>query len=193
MKEIITLFFLNFAPSDYNGLSKSEVTTLIKESHLPHIIARSFNLAQSQYSIVKNEHGKPLIKTLSGEELYISISHTNEMWVCATAHFDIGIDIEQIRNGRKNVAERYFHPEEKELLNSYICDEHYNHIFFTLWTAKEAYGKLIGSGVNSEILGTKVSSLANITYCNLAHDYICAIATPLAIHPSIKLTNLATL
>lgn len=193
MKEKITIFFLNFVPSDYHGLSKSEVTDSIKEAHLPRIIEASFNLAQSQYTIVRNEHGKPLIKTLSGEVAYISISHTCDMWVCATAHYDIGIDIEQIRNGRRNVAERYFHPDEKEILCSCTCDEQYNHTFFTLWTAKEAYGKLIGCGVNSGILGSEVCTLANITYCNLAHNHICAIATPLSIQPSIELINLTSL
>lgn len=192
MKEKITIFFLNIATSDYKGLSKSEVTDTTKKLYLPRIIEASFNLAQSQYTIARNEHGKPLIKSLSGEDAYISISHTRDMWVCATANFDIGIDIELLRNGRKNVAERYFHPDEKEILNSCISDEQYNRTFFELWTAKEAFSKLIGSGINTNTLGSRVSSLANITYCNLAHNHICAIATPPSIQPTFELINLSS-
>lgn len=193
MKAKITIFYLELSPKMGEGLSKSEVTDIIKKEYLPKIIQGSFGLKTDDYKIVRNEHGKPLLKTNSGTDAHISISHTEGMWICATASLSIGIDIERIKSGRRNVAERYFHHDEKELLNTYNNDEQYNRTFFTLWTAKEAYGKLLGSGVNSEILGTQVGTKANITHRSLADNHILAIATPLLVQSYIEFINLATL
>ena len=101
------------------------------------------------------EHGKPYAKDLAVE---FNISHSGDMVVCAVDDKPIGIDIEQICPIDLSVAKRICTDEELLYLFgrtpteqdfTYTTDTETLTRFFELWTAKEAYGKYQGNGIES--------------------------------------------
>lgn len=74
-----------------------------------------------------------------------SVSNSGELIVYAFSDRPIGVDIEKIRSQPRYLAisDRFFHPLEKQWLSDKDEKD-----FFTLWTAKEAYVKFTGSGID---------------------------------------------
>lgn len=108
----------------------------------------------------KKEGGKPYAKALAVE---FNISHSGDMVVCAVDDKSVGIDIEQIRPIDLKVAKRICTEEELLYLFGYKpTEEDYTYTtnneiltrFFQLWTAKEAYGKYLGKGIEVLLVKT---------------------------------------
>ena len=102
------------------------------------------------------EHGKPYAKDLKVE---FNISHSADMVVCVVDDNPVGVDIEKIRPVDLNTAKRIFSEEEIRYIFGCIPDvDDYNHYlndavlgrFFEIWTKKEAYGKLVGTGLSTQ-------------------------------------------
>lgn len=100
------------------------------------------------------EHGKPYARKLNVE---FNISHSADMVVCVVDDNPIGVDIEKIRPIDLNTAKRIFGEEEIRYIFECIPDiDDYNDYrndavmqrFFELWTKKEAFGKLLGIGID---------------------------------------------
>lgn len=99
------------------------------------------------------KYGKPYAKGIPVE---FNISHSGNMVVCAVDNNPIGIDIEQIRPIDLTIAKRICTDEELLYLFDhmpaeqdfvYTTDQGVLTRFFQLWTAKEASGKCLGSGI----------------------------------------------
>ena len=71
----------------------------------------------------------------SGEK-HLSVTHTGSLYACAFAPFPVGLDGEKKDEVRKNVAEKFFSPEERLFP------------FARIWCAKEAVSKLDGRGLS---------------------------------------------
>lgn len=82
--------------------------------------------------------GQPVLKN---SDLYVSISHCQELVACAISHAPIGIDAEQIRPVKPGMPERVCTAEEL----AWMQDSQER--FFEIWTAKEAYFKMLGTGI----------------------------------------------
>lgn len=93
---------------------------------------------KSQYSVDSN--GKPYSNT----GLKFSLSHSDNLVILAVSENEVGCDIQKhsVRNFER-MAKFVFHKNEIELLNS---AENKDDIFFKIWTKKEAFLKLIGTG-----------------------------------------------
>ncbi len=78
---------------------------------------------------------------LSGDAAFVSISHCDDRVVCAVSDEPVGIDIEKIRPIRTGMAEKVCTEEEL----SYVSQD--TGRFFEVWTAKEAYFKMLGTGI----------------------------------------------
>ena len=96
--------------------------------------------------------GKPYFPLLPW--LHLSISHSGEYWACAIADQVVGFDLQQAEQPRqetpeamlqrhRKMAHRFFHPLEAEFVDL-DCANH----FLTVWTAREAYVKQIGTGID---------------------------------------------
>lgn len=116
-------------------------------------IAEWCDIAPESITFGIKEHGKPYAKDLAVE---FNISHSGDMVVCAVDDKPIGIDIEQIRPIDLSVAKRICTNEELLYLFGrtpieqdfvYTTDTETLTRFFELWTAKEAYGKCLGTGI----------------------------------------------
>ena len=86
--------------------------------------------------------GQPV---LPGEPAFVSISHCDDRVVCAVSRTPVGIDIEKVRPIRPGMMERVCTAEELRYLRSGNETER----FFEVWTAKEAYFKMMGTGITN--------------------------------------------
>lgn len=97
----------------------------------------------NNYQIVKNQYGK---KYLKDSDIFFNISHSNDLIAIAIDDNECGIDLEMINNNRRfdSLVKHYFNDNEKEL---YINKANKIDYFYDVWTAKEAYSKMIGTGI----------------------------------------------
>ncbi|MBO4667461.1 MAG: 4'-phosphopantetheinyl transferase superfamily protein [Bacilli bacterium] len=111
-------------------------------SILFNIIQRDFNLSYNQDDLSYNEYGKPFI---NGSPLYFNVSHSSLLLAIAISTKDVGIDIEKVKERKhidKIVNKAFLEPEK----NVYHNNKDINY-FYEIWTKKEAFVKLIGTGI----------------------------------------------
>lgn len=91
-----------------------------------------------EYSI--NEYGKPISKNI-----FFNISHSHGVVVLATSSkYDVGVDIEVIRDKKDDLARFVSNEEEYQYIKS---DKN----FFEVWTSKESLSKCVGTGIRNNI------------------------------------------
>ena len=91
--------------------------------------------------IEREENKKPYFK--NENSLYFNGTHTSELFAAVMSNeYNVGIDAEKIRERDYfSIAEEYFYKSEIE----YLKNTHKLEIdFFTIWTIKEAYIKMLG-------------------------------------------------
>lgn len=88
-----------------------------------------------------DKNGKPEV-----DGICFNLSHSGDIVICAVSEKPVGCDIEQLKDAPKQVAERSFTEEEKEYLRQF-SEEEYNREFFRIWTRKESYLKMTGTGI----------------------------------------------
>ena len=66
--------------------------------------------------IAANENGKPYLTAVPA--VHFSLSHSAAWAVCAVSDHPVGVDIQQCRSFKPNIADRFFHPDEVQYLSS---------------------------------------------------------------------------
>ena len=90
--------------------------------------------------ILREEQGKPWIP---GGPAF-SLAHTRTMALCAVSDEPVGVDAETVRPLRPGVARLSLQAHEQAWA---AAQPDFDRAFLTLWTAKEAYVKLTGAGL----------------------------------------------
>jgi 4'-phosphopantetheinyl transferase len=140
-------------------------------------------------------NGKPY---LPGSELHFNLSHSDGLFLYGLAlDTPIGVDLQHVYpiSNINTIIKNYFSPEEQNLINS-VKENQFQDLFFTIWTAKEAYLKGTGEGFqrspNSftichknngplkfelrENLNSTLNNVWNIREIHLASNYKAALA-----------------
>jgi len=92
-------------------------------------------------------YGKPFLK--SYPDIHFNFSHCPKAVFCAVGDAQLGVDVEEIQYD-EDVASEVFSESELESIRSAESPE----IQFTrLWTMKEAYLKLTGTGFTDDVKG----------------------------------------
>ena len=110
---------------------------------LRRLIGRYLNCPARTVSFSYGAQGKPAVPGLE-----FNLSHSGDRMAVAFAReAPLGLDIEEIapRLHARDIADRYFTPEERALLAT-PNDTLFRRRFFQLWTAKEAVMKATGLG-----------------------------------------------
>ena len=114
-------------------------------------------MALEEYGLKENdleyqflENGKPYIKDYP--EISFSLAHSGERVMCVTAGFDIGCDVERVRERtgiNRGIAKRFFTDSENRILEEAISksEKDFNELFYKIWTHKESYIKYTGEGL----------------------------------------------
>lgn len=98
-----------------------------------------------EYTIKKDENGKPKFQDIEG--FHFNISHSGDWVICAFSNYEIGIDIEKIDEVNLSIAKKYFNIDEYNVLLNINNSADKKSFFYTLWTLKESYLKNLGIGI----------------------------------------------
>ena len=87
-------------------------------------------------------NGKPILK--NSPDVHFNLSHSGTLAVCAVSDQPVGADVERLQKADAGVAALCFQAAEQEwIFQSAAPDRE----FTRLWTRKESYLKLIGTGL----------------------------------------------
>lgn len=105
--------------------------------------------------LLRNHGYNPeLIETDSNGKLYLpevkdfffSLSHSGDYAACVLCDVPVGVDIQQKRPTKANIARRFFKTEEAGNIENQSPEKR-DDMFFRYWTGKESYLKLKGQGI----------------------------------------------
>jgi phosphopantetheinyl transferase len=106
-------------------------------------------LHPAAFAIENDEKGQPVVKKIP-EGLAapkVSIAHSESRAVAVAHRNAVGIDIERIAERDKSFLETFATRQERERFGNFLGSEDRHAWITRLWCAKEATGKLIGTGV----------------------------------------------
>ena len=115
-------------------LRSIQVYLLLQEA-LSDWVGQNIEQAAMKY----HSNGKPYLADYPG--IYVSLSHSGDYVVTAIADEEIGIDIQMHKGYLERVAKRCLHTDEKRKLNHLKHLQDKEHLFYQIWTRKEAYYK----------------------------------------------------
>ena len=124
-----------------------------------------------------NYYGKPLVK--NPQDKYISVSHSDNLILCATSDHNIGIDIEKMDPSNMIINKQVFHPYEYNYINN-ISDIYIKlKSFYKIWTLKESYLKFLGIGIYKNLNSFSVLNNSNFKSTNtiIFNDYSFSLIT----------------
>ena len=107
------------------------------------LIIQKTSLSNDEIEFGSNEFGKPYLKGV--EDFHFNLSHSGEWVVAAVDKQPVGIDIEQIQHIDLDISKNYFSDAEHQDLMNQADRIAY---FFTLWSLKESYIKILGKGLS---------------------------------------------
>ncbi len=122
-----------------------------------------FTAVTEKPEILYGEHGKPYFANYN---VHFNASHSGNYTVVALSDKPIGIDIEIIRDFSASAANKILNQDEKTYIMQDDIHENRNRRFFEIWTAKEAYLKLLGLGLSGGIKTLQFSLKNNLLYPN---------------------------
>ena len=146
-------------------------------------IAEWCHVSEEDIKFGLSEYGKPFA---IGLDVEFNISHSGDLVVCAVDNKPVGIDIERIRPMDLNLIQPICMEKEIEyilvdnLRENIFCKITNDSVlsrFFEAWTLKEAYGKLMGTGITKRYVGN-ISDLCNVSKYMLG-EYVMTICTEL--------------
>ncbi|AMG61698.1 4'-phosphopantetheinyl transferase superfamily protein [Staphylococcus lugdunensis] len=118
--------------------SKDKWMHRIGDLLIQYSIEHTHGLMPSQwsYDIQPNGH----VKIASPIDIYVNLSYSFPYIICAIDHLPIGADIEEIKGmDDLNIAKQFSTNEFNQIQT--LED------FYTIWTKKESYSKMIGEGL----------------------------------------------
>ncbi len=116
---------------------------------LRQLLSRYVGIPAKALQFEKLEHGKPALTNSVLFPVQFNVSHTKDLALIAiTSHHAVGVDVERIDRtiSDHEIAKRYFSTRESSYLSSLTPAER-SQQFFSLWTCKEAYLKMQGTGI----------------------------------------------
>lgn len=130
-----------------------------------YMLLKYFQIPFSKQHISYGRYGKPYLRDYSNA--YFNISHSGQFVACAVSDCPIGVDIQEIASYHRDVARRVFSPEELSQIES---SPDRSAEFTRLWTQKEAYLKMLGTGFSErldKITLFKQSKVQTTRYMNI--------------------------
>ena len=105
-------------------------------------------------TIIVGDNGKPY---LASGEIFFNLSHSGDRVMCAVSDREVGCDVQQTGEINLKIADRFFSPDEKMFLDSITDENEKIDVFFRLWTLKESYIKMLGTGLKMPLKSFSVS------------------------------------
>lgn len=118
------------------------------------MLAKASGLDAKSILFAQGEKGKPYTNV----PCHFNVSHSGDWVLCAVSDKQIGVDIEMVKPFRAGMIARYFtHAEATYVwdgnapLEGNVTDPDTCTRFYRVWTAKEAYVKMTGTGISTDL------------------------------------------
>ncbi len=106
---------------------------------------KAYDLEERMMEYDIGKQGKPFFRDYP--DICFSLSHSGDYAICSIGDQDIGNDIERIREGKEQVAERFFTGEELSWIADAGTVRERDERIFRVWTMKESFLKVTGCGM----------------------------------------------
>ena len=136
------------------GLKESKYLSLGVEL-LIRKACKDFGINYLDEEIVIGEYGKPSFKN---SKYFFNTSHSGKYALCVISDVEVGCDIEEIKDYKQRVAERFFTEKENNYLKITNDKEA---LFYRFWTLKESYIKCIGKGFGMSLQSFELDNDGN--------------------------------
>ncbi len=123
--------------------TEDKLRGLFADLLIRHLIMQRVGLDHKDISFGTNEYGKPYL--IDFDDFHFNISHSGEWVVVAIDDRPVGVDVEEIQDIDLDIAKNYFSDIEHRDL---MAKKNPNDYFFTLWSLKESYIKILGKGLS---------------------------------------------
>lgn len=121
---------------------------IVGRSTLRRIAGFYLGLPARRVGLTENAFGKPVLAGACAPPLHFNLSHAGGHAAFAISdHYPVGIDIEEIKPLREDVAGHFFSVAECAALSA-MPTETYLQAFYRVWTRKEAFVKAHGAGLS---------------------------------------------
>ena len=117
--------------------------SLLGEALTRAAVVSATGASNDSLSLRRDHRGKPSVR--GGDDSFLSISHSGELVVCVFDTCPVGIDVEEIVPVGEESASVVLSPGERSIILPEVREERLAS-FFELWTMKESYSKVSGSG-----------------------------------------------
>ncbi len=117
--------------------------------------------------VLRTDKNKPYFEN---NAVYFSLSHSKEYTAVAFCEEEIGIDLQEKRALKNDIAKRYFHPDEQKALKNGFD-------FYKIWTMKESFVKFTGTGIDENFKSFSVFDLNYFTHSDLIPDHTLCVYT----------------
>ena len=138
---------------------------------------------QTEFTLCRTSKGKPYLDGFSGN---ISVSHSDNLWVCSIGARQNGIDIQNMKHSNfEAISKRFFQLDEQEAVRQGGIQS-----FMSIWCRKEAFIKYHGLTIGDTIDWLNVAKdgcpLDQMEYLGqqiyfseiqVAPEYLCVVAT----------------
>lgn len=117
------------------------------------VLANYLKIEPDTIEYKKGEHGKPYLAETNlsdNHNLQFNLSHTEDVALLAiTQGVEVGVDIEcsERKTDWQGIVQRFFTESEQKVLFA-LPEDQQKAAFFELWTRKEAYMKVLGTGLS---------------------------------------------
>ena len=124
-----------------------------------------FGIDYLNEDIIFNEYGKPAFKS---SKYFFNTAHSGKYAFCVVSDIQIGCDIEEIKEYKERVAERFFSEKERKYIE---ISPNKDEMFYRLWTLKESYLKCIGTGLSTALNSFELDNDGNNVIIKGQKDY----------------------
>lgn len=131
----------------------SAQSSLFAELLVRRHVIRELGTDNGSIELIRSAHGKPRLK--GSDDIHFSVSHKDGIVCVEFSSCPIGIDIEAVSEPRYRIAEKTFTESERQAL---LRTENKAELFSTVWTRKEAYSKMLGTGYSCGFSKTETLS-----------------------------------
>lgn len=121
---------------------KDKITSLAAELLIRKEATKTLGITDKDISFSYNEFGKPYLSNYP--EYCFSISHSEQCIAFTGSNCPIGIDVEKASKHDLDIAEKFFTAGELKYIQE---NENKDIAFYDIWTKKEAYAKMLGTGL----------------------------------------------
>jgi len=142
-------------------------------SDIPYPISNSpLGRPQNTPTFLYNVHGAPYLE----DGPYFSISHCKQGIAVVVSDRPVGIDIEGLRKVDDGLVRKTMNTQEQAQIAAAANPEQE---FIRLWTRKEAYVKMLGTGIISDMhqILVDTEALQWHEFVDIDKGYICTIVT----------------